>query len=84
MYSKSLTLFGTAFALVPLPARTHPGPLPMTDQTLPCVTTEAEAKPISNEKLLIAVLLGVGGVATFGWVGLVGWGVIYLIGSLTG
>ena len=56
----------------------------MTDQTLPHIANEGEAKPVSKDKLLIAVLLGLGGVATFSWVALIGWGVIYLIGSLTG
>ena len=56
----------------------------MTDQTLPHLVTQGEGKPAGNERLLIAVLLGAGGIATFGWVALIGWGVIYLIGSLTG
>ena len=56
----------------------------MTDQTLPHVATEGEAKPVNKDKLLIVVLLSAGGIATFSWVALIGWGVIYLIGSLTG
>ena len=58
----------------------------MTEQTFPHVTSEGDAqtKPLSKEKLLIGFLFGIGGLATFGWVALVGWGLIYLIGNLTG
>ena len=57
---------------------------PLTDQTLPHVASETQTKPVNREKLLIAALLGVGGIATFSWVALLGWGAIYLIGALTG
>ena len=84
MYSKLLTVHGTVYAPPLLPTQTQSGRLLMTDQTLANVAAETESKPVSKEKLLIAALLGVGGMATFGWVALIGWGVIYLIGSLTG
>ena len=56
----------------------------MTNQTLPHIANEGVARSASKEKILVAVLLGLGGVATFSWVALLGWGVIYLIGSVTG
>ena len=56
----------------------------MTDQTVPNPAVKAKRKPVSREKILLVVLLGIGGIATFSWVALIGWGLIYLIGSVAG
>jgi len=55
----------------------------MTNENLPRVAAETEPTHVSKEKILFAALLGTGGLVTVGWVGLIGWGVIHLIGSLT-
>lgn len=54
----------------------------MPDRILPRVGTDLP--PVRKEKLLTIAVFGVGGVATFGWVALLGWGLIYLIGLATG